>query len=203
MAQDKDDLFARSKLLHDFLDIDKFLDIIRGCRTPRLFALFVNVELIGIDFTALDLAIVIASAKANRILFKVRRHAPGLDGTIANKADTRTFGLFIVRDKVLALAIAHMLYHSIGHRIARFKTMRTRPEIAHMLFKVRHIAKLPAFHVLADFSKAAFSIERQELVSKFCLRRIVSPVAIALDVRSHKVRKLEHVFHRAKALHHD
>ena len=95
-----------------------------------------------------------------------------------------------------------MLYHSIGHRIARFKTVRTRPEIAHMLFKVRHIAKLPAFHVLADFCKTAFSIERQELVSKFCLRRIITPVAIALDVRSHKVRKLEHVFHRAKALHH-
>ena len=202
MAQDKDDLFARSKFLQDIFDIDKFLNIIQGCFTPRLLALFVNVELIGIDFTILDLAIVIASAKANRILFKVRRHAPGLDGTIANKADTRTFGLFIVRDKILALAVAYMLHHSIGHRIARFKAMRTRPEIAHMLFEVRHIAKLPAFHVLADFCKATFSIENQQLICKFCLRSVIAPVAIAANIFCNIVCLRKEIAIRRIALHH-
>ena len=95
-----------------------------------------------------------------------------------------------------------MLHHSIGHRIARFKAMRTRPEIAHMLFEVRHIAKLPAFHVLADFCKATFSIENQQLICKFCLRSVIAPVAIAANIFCNIVCLRKEIAIRRIALHH-
>ena len=54
MAQNKDDLFARSNRLQHIADIFKFKDFTRQRFTPSLFALVINVRLVLVNLSALD-----------------------------------------------------------------------------------------------------------------------------------------------------
>ena len=75
MAQEEDDFFASRKGFQDIVNTREIKDFTRQRFTPAPLALVIDVQLILVDNSVLNLSIVIA-LQAVRILFKVRRNAP-------------------------------------------------------------------------------------------------------------------------------